>query len=179
MSILPEQASNHKVTLDEILQSRDARQQRQFDWIGRCQTTIVSLTIVTPGEVKDSEIARKAFNLAWQELEQLCQQRQWTVAAREVFCLPTGPEGLIAIAQPAEVVKRACVEREQLSPVGRLWDMDVIGEQGIISRQSLGFAPRQCFICQRDAKICSRERTHSIQALHDAMEALLHDVEIK
>ncbi|SUB83712.1 2'-(5''-triphosphoribosyl)-3'-dephospho-CoA:apo-citrate lyase [Pragia fontium] len=178
MNILPEQATNHKVSLAEILQSRESRQKRQQNWLASCQTTIISLTMVVPGEVKDSTIARRAFNLAWQALETLCRARGWQVINREVFCLPTGPEGLLAVNQPADVVKQACVECEQHSPIGRLWDIDVISERGIISRQAIGMAPRQCFVCQRDARICARERAHSIPALHDAMEALFHDAEI-
>lgn len=177
MNILPGQATNHKVTLSEILQSRESRQERQQNWAARYQATIISLTMVVPGEVKDSVLARKAFNQAWQKLEKLCQQHNWSVADREVFCLLTGPEGIIAVHQSAEEVKRACVECEEQVPIGRLWDIDVIGEQGIISRQSIGFPPRQCFICQQDARVCARERRHSIEALHYSMEALFHAVE--
>ncbi|MCD1124940.1 citrate lyase holo-[acyl-carrier protein] synthase [Jinshanibacter sp. LJY008] len=176
MHILPEQASYHKVTLEEVLLSREARQERQQRWLAKYQSTLISLTVVAPGEIKDSTVVRQAFNLAWQTLDKLCQQHKWKVVDKAVFCLPTGPEGLVAIAHDASQVKRACVDSEEQSAVGRLWDIDVVGSEGIISRQSMGMAPRQCFLCSRDARICARERTHSIPALYQAMEELISHV---
>ncbi|AWH88388.1 citrate lyase holo-[acyl-carrier protein] synthase [Limnobaculum parvum] len=176
MNILPEQASYHKVTLEEILLSREARQERQQLWLAQYQTTLISLTVVVPGEIKDSTVVRQAFNLAWQTLDKLCQQQKWHVVDKAVFGLPTGPEGLLAISNDARVVKRACVESEERNAVGRLWDIDVIGSEGIISRQSMGMEPRPCFLCSRDARICARERTHSVLALHQAMEDLISHV---
>ena len=178
MLLPPERATNHKVTLHEILFSRESRQQRQHLWRANHQSTIISLTMVVPGEVKDSVLSRKAFNQAWSEINQLCHQQGWAIESSEVFYLPTGPEGLLAIRQPAQVVKQACVVLEQNNALGRLWDIDVIGEQGIISRRDIGMPSRKCFICDLDARICARQRTHSIQALHDAMEALFNHADI-
>ena len=178
MLLLPEQATNHKVTLHEILFSRESRQQRQRTWSADYQITVVSLTMVIPGEIKDSALSRRAFNQAWSDVNQLCNHQGWPIQASEIFNLPTGAEGLLAIRQSAEAVKRACVVLEQNSPLGRLWDIDVIGEHGIISRQMIGMSPRKCFICELDARICARQRTHSIQALHEAMEALFHHADI-
>ncbi|WP_159565589.1 citrate lyase holo-[acyl-carrier protein] synthase [Budvicia diplopodorum] len=178
MLLLPEQATNHKVTLLEILLSRESRQQRQRIWLADYQTTVVSLTMVIPGEIKDSELSRKAFNQAWDEINQLCNLQSWMIQASEVFNLPTGAEGLLAIKQSADVVKHACVAMEQNNPLGRLWDIDVIGEQGSISRQAIGMPPRSCFICDLDARVCARQRTHSIQDLHAAMEALFHHADV-
>lgn len=79
----------------------------------------------------------------------------------------------MAVDFSPEEVKRACVELEQQSAVGRLWDIDVIGPEGILSRQMFGLAPRSCLVCSRDARLCARERTHSLSELHQAMEALL------
>ena len=45
-------------------------------------------------------------------------------------------------------------------------DLDVLElVEGIpcpISRRQLGLAPRQCFLCQADAKQCARSRQHSV-----------------
>lgn len=178
MLLLPERATNHKVTLHEILFSRESRQKRQHLWLADHQSTIISLTMVIPGEVKDSILSRKAFNQAWNEIDQLCRRQGWVIESSEVFNLPTGPEGLLAIRQPADVVKRACVVLEQNNVLGRLWDIDVINENGIISRRDIGMSSRKCFICDLDARVCARQRTHSIQALHEAMEALFNHADV-
>ncbi len=172
MGILPELVEERSVSLEEVLLSREARQERQRAWISRYEMAIVSLTIVVPGEFKDTRLSRQAFNMAWQALDALSLEKGWRTVAKEVFCLPTGPEGLMAIDLPAEDVKCASVELEQQSAAGRLWDIDVIGKNGILSRQALGLGPRRCLVCERDARICARERTHSLQALNQAMEAL-------
>lgn len=173
MNILPELVEERRVSLEEVLLSRDMRQERQQEWMSRYAVTLISLTIVVPGECKDTLLSRRAFNIALQSLASLLAEKGWRTVDKAVFCLPTGPEGLLAVDFSPEEVKRACVELEQQSAVGRLWDIDVIGPEGILSRQMFGLAPRSCLVCSRDARLCARERTHSLSELHQAMEALL------
>ena len=57
--------------------------------------------------------------------------------------------------------------------IGRLMDLDVLhlvdGIPQPISRQELGFSRRQCYICQNDAKVCSRSRKHSVIEMQEAI----------
>lgn len=172
----PALATNHVVSLPEVLASRELRQSRQLDWLATHRSSLISLTLVAPGPIKDSSLTREIFNLAWQQLHLLFAQQQWPILAEEVFIQPTGTEALIAINLPAQRIKNAVVDLEQTSKVGRLWDIDVLDSTGnILSRQDNGHPPRSCLICANDARICGRNRTHSIDQLLAAMEKLLHE----
>ena len=78
----------------------------------------------------------------------------------------TGLEAYWVVSQEAELLKRHLVAFERQHPLGRLLDLDVLelveGRPCPISRRQLGLAPRQCFLCQADAKQCARSRQHSV-----------------
>lgn len=174
----PELATNHLVDISEMLACRDARQARQHEWLAQYQASLISLTIVAPGSVKDNSITRQAFNLAWQALHQVFVSNHWAIIAETIYLLPTGPEALIAINVPASELKQATVQLEQSNKVGRLWDIDVFNKEGLLSsRQQFGYPPRPCLICSKNAKICSRNRQHTQQDLLVAMQSIVNDVQ--
>ena len=88
------------------------------------------------------------------------------ITFEEVRELVTGPEGYICVKdmEPVEL-KKIAVHAEETSPLGRLFDIDVLIAEGGISRAALGAPPRRCLICQRDAKACARSRAHSMEDL--------------
>lgn len=62
MHLLPELATQHAVSIPELLASRDKRQARQQDWLTRHSAPLVSFTVVAPGPIKDSALTRRIFN---------------------------------------------------------------------------------------------------------------------
>ena len=106
-TLSPALAANRPISLPELLTSRESRQSRQQAWLARHRVTLISLTLVAPGAVKDNPLTRKLFALAWQAITSLSQQQCWPVLQQEIFPLPTGCEGLIAVDLPAEQVKDA------------------------------------------------------------------------
>ncbi len=170
-----ELATNHIVTLTEMLDCRESRQSRQHAWLAYYQVSLISLTIVTPGIVKDMPITRQAFNLAWRAIHQLCMHNNWQPIAETVSLLPTGPEALMVIDINAFDLKQAMIELEQSCAIGRLWDIDVFDKDGtLLSRQAYGFPARQCLVCHQNAKVCSRNRQHTSQELLAAMQSLVY-----
>lgn len=170
----PGLAANRNISLPELLTSREARYARQRAWQMRYGTTLISLTVVAPGALKDSPLTRRIFGRAWQTVTELTRQQGWESLAQEAFPLPTGCEGLIALNQPAEAVKDAALLLEMKHPLGRLWDIDVLDSHGrILSRGDVGLAPRRCLLCNRPANVCGRERTHSVDELLVQMEWML------
>ncbi|CNE54262.1 citrate lyase holo-[acyl-carrier protein] synthase [Yersinia mollaretii] len=174
-TLSPALAANRPISLPELLTSRESRQQRQQLWLARHQVSLISLTLVAPGAVKDNPLTRRLFALAWQAITTLIQQQRWPVLQQEVFPLPTGCEGLIAVDLPAEQVKDAALLLELKHPQGRLWDIDVLDASGqILSRRDLGLPPRSCLLCHRPANVCGRAQTHSIDELLSQMELMLN-----
>jgi holo-ACP synthase len=174
----PTLATNHTVTLPELLFSREFRQSRQTEWLARQSSSLISFTVVIPGPIKDSEMTRKIFNYGINVLCQLAKQSGWKIKEQASFALATGPEGLIAIDAPAQVIKKAVIALEQEHLLGRLWDIDVVNPLGkILSRRDFALPGRRCLLCQRQAALCARERAHPIPDLITRMEALLHDAD--
>jgi holo-ACP synthase len=170
----PELAAQRAVSLPEMLSCRELRQSRQQRWLTDYRTPLISLTLVSPGPVKDSPLTRRIFNLALQALESCFNEHKWQPVAAESYALPTGSEAIIALNIPAEVIKAAMVRLEQAAPIGRLWDIDVIDTTGrILSRSDNGLSARTCLVCDNDARVCGRNRTHSFEELTQAMEKLL------
>lgn len=170
---LPDTIEQPEISLLELLNSRDNRQARQQQWIGLHQVTLISFTVVFPGPVKDNHLVRQVFNQGLNALKQVAQCRQWVLLAQESFALSTGPECFIAVDANATEVKTALIEAEELSPVGRLWDFDVFDANGQqYSRNTLSLPPRRCLICDKEAKICARERIHPLNEIINKIEVL-------
>ena len=62
---------------------------------------------------------------------------------------------------------------EDSSPVGRLYDIDIIDTDGHkLSRSHY----RKCLICSKQAQECARSRTHTVSEMQDAVEKLLQNL---
>ena len=170
----PKLATNYVVSLSDILISREQRQSRQHQWLKDYSSTLVSLTVVAPGPIKDSVLTRRIFNLACHSIQSLLDDNHWSILAKAFFDLPTGAEAFITLDIPAEQVKQLMIQLENTHRVGRLWDIDVIDKTGhILSRVDDGLAARTCLLCHEDARICARQRRHTFDELIQAMEMLV------
>lgn len=169
----PEQAG---VTLDALLTAKERRAARQADWLGHYQQPVVSLTLVTPGPVKNSIRYRNTMGVALQACDQLFWRNGWKVLDRQVLWLPTGPEALWCVAHPALEIKDQCSKLEQQHPLGRIWDLDVIcPAQGPVGRQSLGNEMRRCLLCDEPAHACARSRRHPLEQVVSRVEGIIDD----
>lgn len=164
------------VSLAALLAARECRAARQADWLQHYQHPIISLTLVTPGAVKDSRRYRDCMDVAIRMCDRQLQRHRWRVIARQVLWLPTGPEGLWCVAHPATDIKSACMRLEQDHPLGRLWDLDVIcPENGQIGRRARDNLPRSCLLCDEPAHGCARSRRHPIDEVVGRVERLIDD----
>ncbi|KAH8269130.1 hypothetical protein KR044_009446 [Drosophila immigrans] len=167
----------HQVAdLPELLTSRECRQARQQAWLAQHECTLLVLTLVVPGPVKDSALTRGIFNLGWAALLRLCAEQGWPSPQAEALALSTGCEGFVALRADAQRVKDCAMQLEVSRPIGRLWDIDVLDTQGrILSRRDIGLPERRCLLCGQPAKICARQRRHSSEQLLHEMERMFND----
>lgn len=165
-----------EISLAVWLAAKEARAARQQAWLTRYQQPVISLTLVTPGAVKDTARYRNTMQVALQQCEQMLREYHWPVKAQQVLWLETGPEALWCVAHPAQGIKRGCITLEELHPLGRLWDFDVIClESGSLSRQSLGWAGRRCLLCHEPAHACSRSRRHPTEQVTERVEKMIDE----
>lgn len=60
--------------------------------------------------------------------------------------------------------------------MGRCVDIDVYGKMGeSISRRELGLKDRKCYVCQRSAQSCVRERRHGIEEVEEFIRKRYED----
>jgi holo-ACP synthase len=164
------------VSLETLLAAKERRAARQADWLTHYQQPVISLTLVTPGAIKDSLRYRNTMGVALQMCDQLLWEHRWQVLDRQVLWLPTGPEALWCVAHHAAEIKAHCAELEHTHPLGRLWDLDVISLQhGHVGRQSLGAQQRRCLICDAPAHACSRSRHHPVEQVVARVEKMIDD----
>lgn len=156
-----------EVTLQELLDARERRAERQRQWGKTYGQTLVVLTMNIAGPVKRTALIEEGFSLGSRLLRKRLAGRllHW-----EEYRQDTGCEGFYAVELPAEEVKRLTVELEETHPAGRLWDMDVLKPDGIKLERN---APRACLICGAPGAACARSRAHTVEQLREKTQELL------
>ena len=163
--------TGNEITLPQILERREQRASSQKIFLDKYKSPLVSFSMNIPGPIKTNELIRRAFDIGEiLLLEGLARIGAEILEADEVH-EDTGDELLLAVKSEApENLKDIAVSIETFSPVGRLFDIDVIDEHGRkLSRQDF----RKCLICGKQAQDCARSRTHSVSELQEAVMKLL------
>ena len=153
-----------EITLDQLLASREARAALQSELLGKNPgRTLVCLTVIMPGKVKRN---LQSIVVAEAALTALIGSFGDSLQSLKVRDLPTGYEAYLLTSLPNEDAKRAACVIEDTHPLGRLFDIDVIGPDGVpVSRQSVGEPQRKCLLCENEARYCMRARTHTTEEL--------------
>ncbi|SHJ48544.1 holo-ACP synthase [Clostridium amylolyticum] len=78
-----------------------------------------------------------------------------------------GPNITMVIDMEAMEIKKLTIEIEDKNSLGRCVDIDVYNPNTFmsISRTSLGYAPRKCYICNDIAQNCIRNKKHTISSV--------------
>ncbi|OSN07632.1 citrate lyase holo-[acyl-carrier protein] synthase [Lonsdalea iberica] len=163
------------VTLERLLAAKERRAARQQALLARHHAPLVSLTLVTPGPIKDSPLYRRAMEEAVAAFDALSRQQGWQVAEHQLHWLETGAEGFWVVGGDALAIKRATVILEDTHPLGRLWDFDVFCPQsGALNRAGLDRAGRRCLLCDEPAHACARSRRHPLSDVLTRIEERLN-----
>jgi holo-ACP synthase len=165
-----------EVSLAEVLAAREHRARRQKELLESApHYTLLSATMNIPGSVKTSDGLEAVFKSITDEVE---------LAVADAFSFvhlyrneKTGYEYFLLLPLKKEELKKRMVALEEKHPYGRLADLDVLwleaGEVHLISREVLGYPKRRCLICDKEAKLCGRARTHSIEAVQQKIIELI------
>ena len=158
------------VELYQMLEARERRVHRQQVLIERYALPLVSFSMNIAGPVKNSALIRKGFRLGTQMLKEHLSLSGIAIVHEESLFEVTGCEGLYVVDVEPKTLKKLTCAIEDDAPLGRLYDMDVIAQDGHKLDRS---EPRRCLICSRPAQECARSRAHSIDELQSATKALL------
>jgi len=134
---------------------------------------IVSIKLNIPGPIKSSPLLKDSYNFGLRDIKQ-CLKQFKIVYERFFIENTTGPEGFLAVLGDLKAVKLATISFEETSTIGRLFDIDIMAEQNEqqLSRRSLGYRARTCFICDKDAKTCIKQGVHTLESGYDAINKI-------
>lgn len=157
-----------EVSLSQILEARERRAALQQSALREHGGPLLCFTMNLAGPIKRSPLADFAFLAG----ERMIAEKGFKARQHIRLCLPTGCEALYAFGLPAPALKAAAMALEDSLPVCRLFDLDVIGPDGIkLSRPE----QRPCLVCGGPAAACGRSRAHGLSAVQEATHALLAD----
>ena len=84
-----------------------------------------------------------------------------------------GDQWIAAVNAPAKTLKEMATSIEETHPYGRLFDMDVLDEEGNKLSRAV---PRRCLICNKEAAVCARSRRHDLSQLKNAVDQILGEL---
>lgn len=158
-----------EITLQEVLDAREARAAAQRRLLGRHRLPLLCLTMNIAGPVKRWGTVDLAFRAAEEELDRCLSGR---VKEKILTDAATGLECIWACDLPAPELKDLAMALETHRPAGRLYDLDVIDTGGNKLSRAV---PRTCLVCGGPAAPCARSRAHGLDAILAATHALLDD----
>lgn len=161
-----------EITLDKLLASRDRRVEMQHMLREKHPNlTLVCLTVIMPGNVKRNLSSLIVSQAAINALIGSLEGNIVDVITRD---LVTGYEAYIVTTLPQREAKLLACKIEDTHELGRLMDIDVLDSQGFpVKRESVGFSPRKCLMCDNESRYCMRNRTHTPAELNEKIQKMV------
>ena len=166
--------TGNTVDLQSMLARREARSHEQQTFLQDHHSPIISFSMNIPGPIKTNSLIRKAFTLGRDLLLSQLEKIGAKILKASEIHEDTGDELLLSVGnvQP-EILKDIAVNIEDSSELGRLYDIDVIDAEGRkISRHNF----RKCLICNKQAQVCARSRSHSVSEMQAVVENILRKI---
>lgn len=165
--------------LDEVLLNRERRVQFIEELLRRFpKSCVISLKCNIPGPIKSNGEILALFDYGENRIQNILAKQSWQPTYQKRMNLRTGPEAFWVISKDSFEVKRQMILFEE-EKLGRLFDADVLDQKEELvrtrSRVELGYAPRQCLICDQDARICASRRIHPVPMLQQRLIQLLQE----
>ena len=165
-----------KVELTQMLEARERRAFMQQELLQKYNKTMVSFTMNIAGPVKTNALITRGFDLGCRYLTEQLQANKIDIVYRQDIHEATGDEAYFILDAAALTVKAITADIEDATPLGRLFDMDVLYPDGTkVERTELGLPSRKCLICGKPAKECSRSRAHTVADLQIRTREILEE----
>lgn len=163
-----------EVTLEQILLAREARAALQQKLLNTYRCPLVSFTMNIAGPVKTSPLIERAFETGLSELAKHLPDE------KILFCHKTmeitGYEAMLSVDMEAVTLKKICTDIEDAAPLGRLFDMDVLGSDGHkLDRDIVKGGPRNCLVCGAPGRSCAARRLHAVSELQAVTHSIMKE----
>lgn len=163
------------VTSEELRAARDRRVLEKWELLsagdGSC---LVEFSLNIAGAVKVFPFSRTAFREELRELQE--KFGRFSIKNTKICEEPTGDHAFFLLDSPEIPVKQFLVSIEESHPLGRLFNLDVCGLDGVsVKRQDLHLLPRTCLVCGGDANTCQAQKRHSMELIQWQTAKLFND----
>lgn len=156
---------DEKILVD-ILEARESRRDKQIELIDKYNKSLVSFTLNIPGKIKDSPSYREIHREGMISIINSLENMGIEIIYKEEISKKTGSEGFIVIDMEAIDLKNIMVHIEETHPMGRIFDIDVFDSfHNQMSRRDMDTRPRRCLLCNNDARVCMRMKSHRYEEL--------------
>lgn len=159
-----------EVSLEQMLSARDERAETQRQLLSRFRLPLVCFTMNIAGPIKQSPLIERAFLDGLNALENVLPAD--AIRSKQTENKITGCQAFLVINLPAHDLKDLCVGIETATPLGRLFDMDVLDVDGNkLERKE----QRGCIVCGSPGRACAAGRRHSVTELQDCTHRIMSD----
>ena len=163
-----------KITLEEILNEREYIYNTHSKLLSQYQNTLVSFNLNIPGTLKNSKIISENFFYGCELIEKELEKNSIKIIHSHVHLSNAGNTAFYIADENPIKIKKLLILLEEIKPIGRLFDIDIIEKNGNkISRSDIGYSKRKCFICDKEAFICSRNQYHPKEVISSKVEEIL------
>lgn len=163
---LKEIVTGQYVDLPRMLDARERRQHTQRQLIRAFGCPVISFTLNIVGPVKVFPLAVRAFEEGLRLIHTQCSAWRLPIKKETRIQDITGYEAFLSVDSDPKLIKEILCRLEERTILGRLFDLDVIRTDGAkVSRRELSMAPRKCLLCDQEAFVCGRSRTHPVDRL--------------
>ena len=119
-----------EVTLQQILDAREARAAEQQRLLALYGLPLVCFCMNIAGPVKDTPLIRRGFEEGLKRLNEALALAGFPVRHHQALKAVTGCEAIFAVEAAPKALKSLCVEIEEADDLGRLFDLDVLDLSG-------------------------------------------------
>lgn len=163
-----------EITLKQLLEAREHRASCQKELIEKFRLPLVSFTVNIPGAIKKTPESSIIFREGCNALSKKLKATGCSLVYYAANDPETGYEAYFVVKTAEQTLKTLTLEIENEHPLGRLFDLDVIGPDGKpFSREDLGTSKRKCLLCDQDAHSCGRSRRHPTEALIQKIQSMV------
>ena len=165
-----------EVSLLDMLDARERRVHHQQELLKQYHKPLICFTMNIAGPIKDSPLIRRGFARGQQLLRQQFFRAKLSPLHMDAHCEATGCEAFYVLDADPMAIKKFTTDIEDATPLGRLFDMDVLRPDGTkVDREELSLSGRRCLICGGPAKVCSSRRIHTVAELQAKTTEILTD----
>lgn len=133
---------------------------------------VITVRANYPGKEKNNDITRLVNEEISKTMQEIFKEK---ILVHEAYETPEGPTMFYVMKGDARTLKENAIFIEQSHELGRFVDIDVYDtdEEYAVGRIELAYEPRKCFLCDRAAKVCAKEKSHPVEELVAYMEEMV------